>query len=92
MTSSTSHARLVKIHRPPTLAQIACFLVPLAMTAPLLMPLETIRCRRPLATTARLLMPLPTSPRLQSPLVLPHDSRAQPATPPPCWNSTQHPH
>ena len=55
---------------------------PLAMTVCPLMPPVTIRCLRLLAT----------SPRLWSLRALPHSSRAPRAIPPPCWNSTQHPH
>ena len=102
MTSSTLHVRLVIFQRlplpvtlqaSPMLATSSLLRRPLAMIVCLLVPPATIRhLRVQLAASECLLTLLPTSPRLRSPLALPLDSPARPATPPPCWNSTQHPH
>ena len=82
MTSSTSHVLLVTFQR----------LLPVAMIVPLLVPPATSVCLLMLPAMIRRLRPFAMTARPRSPLALPHDSLAQPANPPPCSNSTQHPH
>jgi hypothetical protein len=84
---------LVTFQRLQPLAMGVCLSMLLATSRRLLVPLATSVCLLMLPAKIRHQLTLPpTIRRLLRPFAMPHPSPAQPAHPPPCWNSTQHPH